>query len=499
MCGIVGIISGDRVSHELHDALLVLQHRGQDSAGIVTADGTRCYSHKQNGLVSEVFDEKAIHELHGNMGIGHVRYPTAGTLSFNEAQPLYVNSPHGICLAHNGNLTNVEELRRGYFRNIGRHINTSSDSEILLNVFANELDSDQFRNVEPEHVFHAVERVNRVCRGAYSVVSLIVGFGIVGFRDIRGIRPLIVGVRKGVTDEYIIASESAALSVLGYEILRDVLPGEAVFIDSQGKFHSQMCSNESKLTPCIFEHVYLARPDSVIDNISVYKARLRMGEKLAQKLLNHMNGLMHDIDVVIPIPETSRTAAIPVAHRLDVKLREGFVKNRYVGRTFIMPAQSLRRKSVRRKLNAIDLEFKDKNVLLIEDSIVRGTTISEIIRQARAAGAKKVYVASAAPAIRFPNVYGIDMATSQEFIAYNRTEEQIAKIIGADMLVYQEIEDLVDAAKEGNPEVDSFECSIFNGQYDNEDVDEEYLAQLAFVRNDESRVTRERELGLQAY
>ncbi len=494
MCGIVGIVSSHApVSNELYDALLVLQHRGQDAAGIVTAHSDRCHVHKGNGLVSEVFNAPTIDRLQGNMGIGHVRYPTAGTSSSHEAQPLYVNSPHGICLAHNGNLTNVKQLREEYFSRVRRHINTLSDSEILLNVFANELQTSSRveKLLSPEDVFEAVGRVHQICRGGYAVVSLIVGVGIVGFRDPRGIRPLIVGVKRGVVDDFIIASESATLAVLGYEILRDVQPGEAVFIDAQGQFHSQDCADNSRSTPCIFEHVYFARPDSVMDGISVYKARLRMGERLANTVLDYFPNGEHDIDVVIPIPETSRTAAIPVAHQLNVKLREGFVKNHYIGRTFIMPGQSMRQRGVRHKLNAIALEFEKKNVLLVEDSIVRGTTMTEIVRKAKNAGARKVYVASAAPPVRFPNVFGIDMPASQEFIAYNRSIEQIRQIIGADLLIYQKLKDLISAAQEGNPHIEQFECSVFDGHYYNEDVDAGYLAALAESRNDESKKIRE--------
>ena len=499
MCGIVGIVSSDPVSQELYDALLVLQHRGQDSAGIVTSYDQRCHSYKQAGLVSEVFDEQHLQGLRGNMGIGHVRYPTAGTSSFHEAQPLYVNSPYGICLAHNGNLTNVRELREQYFRDVPRHINTSSDSELFLNVLANELDSSKRGVIEPENVFDAVRKLHLACRGGFAVVALLVGSGIVGIRDPRGIRPLIVGIKRGVTDDYIIASESAALSVLGYEIYRDVQPGEAIFIDRQGQLHAQVCHDSPSLTPCIFEHVYLARPDSVLDNISVYKARLRMGDKLADQILHRFPDGEHDIDVVIPIPETSRTAAIPVANRLNVKLREGFVKNRYIGRTFIMPEQSMRRKSVRQKLNAIQLEFEGKNVLLIEDSIVRGTTLSESVRQAQSAGANKVYVASAAPPIRYPNVYGIDLPTSSEFLANNRNEVQIANRIGADMLVYQTLPDLITAAREGNTNVDGFECSVFDGEYNNPDVNPDYLTALSKIRSNASKVATEAALAFQNF
>ena len=494
MCGIVGIVSSHApVSNELYDALLVLQHRGQDAAGIVTAHSDRCHIHKGRGLVSEVFHARTIDRLQGNMGIGHVRYPTAGTASSHEAQPLYVNSPHGLCLAHNGNLTNVHELRKDYFSRVRRHINTLSDSEILLNVFANELQtaSAAANNLAPDDIFAAVGRVHQICRGGYAVVSLIVGVGLVGFRDPRGIRPLIVGVRRGVVDDYMIASESSTLSVLGYEVIRDVQPGEAIFIDAQGQLCAQICTDDSRSTPCIFEHVYFARPDSVMDGISVYKARLRMGERLANTVLDHFPNRKHDIDVVIPIPETSRTAAIPVAHQLDVKLREGFVKNHYIGRTFIMPGQSMRQRGVRQKLNAIALEFENKNVLLVEDSIVRGTTMTEIVRKAKNAGARKVYVASAAPPVRFPNVFGIDMPASQEFIAFNRSVEQIRQIIGADLLIYQNLEDLVDSAREGNPDIEQFECSVFDGKYYSEDVDDDYLAAIAEHRKDEAKQTRD--------
>lgn len=490
MCGVVGIVSSQPVSQEIYDSLLVLQHRGQDSAGIVTSYEGHCHLRKDNGLVSEVFRQQHITALRGNIGIGHVRYPTAGSASSLESQPMYVNSPHGICLVHNGNLTNTRELQTSYFRSVMRHINTSSDSEVLLNVFANELSLSGSKNIQAEHVFDAVRGVNAVCRGAYAAVALIVGGGIVGFRDPRGIRPLVVGRKGQGAKDYMIASESAALDVLGYEILRDVKPGEAVFIDENGQLHSQICAANTKLTPCIFEHVYLARPDSVIDDISVYKARLRMGDKLADQILDRFSQHDHDIDVVIPIPETSRTAAIPVAHRLDVKLREGFVKNRYIGRTFIMPGQSMRQKSVRQKLNAIKLEFENKNVLLIEDSVVRGTTLHEIIHQARLAGANKVYVAVAAPPVRYPNVFGIDMPTTEEFIAHDRSIEQIARIIGADMLIYQTLDDLIESAKEGNPRVDGFECSVFDGNYDSIDVDHDYLLELSDARNDKSKLRR---------
>ena len=495
MCGVVGIVGKGPVNQDIYDALTVLQHRGQDAAGIVTADGDRLHLRKDTGLVSQVFHQRHMHRLAGNMGIGHVRYPTAGTSSSAEAQPMYVNSPYGISLAHNGNLTNAEELVADVFRADLRHVNTESDSEILLNVFAHELDKLGEFIPGPEHIFEAVAGVHARCLGAYAAVALIMGGGIVGFRDPRGIRPLVYGCRDVQGgEEYMIASESAALAVLGFEIMGDVAPGEAVYIDVEGRLHVQQCAVGPSLTPCIFEHVYLARPDSIMDDISVHKARLRMGEKLADRILEQCSGRDHEIDVVMPIPETSRTAAQPLAHRLDVKLREGFVKNRYVGRTFIMPGQNQRKKSVRQKLNAIDLEFNGKNVLLVEDSIVRGTTTQEIVQQARDAGARKVFVAVAAPAVRYPNVYGIDMPTSAEFVAYNRTDEEVGTYLGADWLIYQNLDDLVESAREGNRVIESFDCSVFDGNYVTGDIDDAYLERLSIDRNDETKQRRDAEL-----
>ena len=492
MCGIVGLVANGQVNQEIYDALTVLQHRGQDAAGMVTSDGDSLHLRKGNGLVKDVFEDRHMQRLSGKMGIGHVRYPTAGSSSSAEAQPMYVNSPYGISLAHNGNLTNVEELRTDLFQEDMRHINTSSDSEVLLNVFAHELQQQRAVSPAPEDIFNAVAGVHRRCRGAYANVAMIMGVGIVGFRDPYGIRPLVYGKRE--TDqgiEYMMASESVALDILGFQMIADVSPGEAVFISREGEIFNQVCADETQLVPCIFEHVYLARPDSIIDEISVYKSRLRMGEHLADRIVDHFSQNDHDIDVVIPIPETGRTAAIPLAHRLDVKFREGFVKNRYIGRTFIMPGQSQRKKSVRHKHNAIDLEFKDKNVLLVDDSIVRGTTIQQIIQMARDAGARKVYVASAAPALRYQNVYGIDMPSRDEFVAHQRTDEEVGQIIGADALFYQSIEDLQASAREGNPKIKEFECSSFNGQYVTGDIDEEYLNQLSLARNDQSKQRRE--------
>ncbi len=496
MCGIVGIVGQQNVNQQLYDALTVLQHRGQDAAGIVTSDGAKLHLRKGNGLVRDVFQQQHMQRLTGTQGIGHVRYPTAGSSSSAQAQPMYVNSPYGIVLAHNGNLTNTEALQADLFREDMRHVNTDSDSEVLLNVFAHELQIQRAHSPEADHVFAAVEGVHRRCQGAYAAVAMIIGCGVVAFRDRFGIRPLVFGKREvdgGV--EYMVASESVALDILGFELIRDVAPGEAVFISNQGELHTRVCAEETMLTPCVFEYVYLARPDSVMDKVSVYKSRLRMGDHLAERIMERFPANSHDIDVVIPIPDTGRTAALPLAHELNVKYREGFIKNRYIGRTFIMPGQSERKKSVRAKLNAVELEFKGKNVLLVDDSIVRGTTISQIIQLAREAGAKKVYVASAAPAIRYPNVYGIDMPTPNEFVAYNRTEEQVAKDIGADMLIYQQIDDLVVSAREGNPAIERFECSVFDGQYVTGDIDEAYLDRLSLHRSDKMKQRRDADLN----
>ena len=421
MCGIIGIVARSPVNQAIYDALTVLQHRGQDAAGIITSDGERLHLRKNNGLVRDVFHTRHMLRLHGNMGIGHVRYPTAGCETSAEAQPFYVNSPYGISLAHNGNLTNANKLKQELFQEDLRQINTDSDSEVLLNVFAHELQQQGRLKMEVEDVFRAIGGVHKRCRGAYAAVAMITGYGVVAFRDPHGIRPLVYGKRETAEGtDYMMASESVALDVLGYELIDDVAPGEAVFVTLDGKLHKQQCAEQPSLSPCIFEFVYLARPDSIIDNISVYKARLRMGDKLAAKIKREHPD--HDIDVVIPIPDTSRTSALQLAYKLGVKFREGFIKNRYIGRTFIMPGQQQRKKSVRQKLNAIDLEFRDKNVLLVDDSIVRGTTSSQIIDMAREAGARKVYFASAAPAVRYQNVYGIDMPSSTELIAAGRSD-----------------------------------------------------------------------------
>jgi len=483
MCGIVGMVVRSDAQLELYDALTILQHRGQDAAGIVTCDEDRLHLRKGTGLVRDVFQNRDMGELTGHMGIAHVRYPTAGSCSSAEAQPFYVNSPYGITLAHNGNLTNSAQLGRELFRTDLRHINTNSDSEVLLNIFAHELQALGKIRPTPDDVFAAVGGVHKRCRGGYAVIAMITGYGGLGLRDPNGIRPLAIGVRRSEQgDEYMIASESVAFAPLGFELLRDVEPGEAVYIDADRNLYTCQCATHHQHSPCIFEFVYLARPDSIIDGVSVYKARLRMGEKLAEKIKRL--GLDHDIDVVIPIPDTSRTSALEVAFHLGVKYREGFIKNRYIGRTFIMPGQSIRQKSVKHKLNPIGLEFKGKNVLLVDDSIVRGTTCKQIIQMARDAGATNVYYCSAAPEIRHPNVYGIDMPAADELIAHGRTTEQIAEQIGADWLVYQDLQDLIDSAKEGNAEIPRFDCSVFDGNYVTGDVDQQFLDTLHAQRND---------------
>ncbi len=492
MCGIVGIVGKSNVNQSLYDALTVLQHRGQDAAGMVTYQDDRFFLRKDNGLVRDVFRTRHMRRLQGNAGIGHVRYPTAGSSSSAEAQPFYVNSPYGITLAHNGNLTNTGELAEDVFRSDLRHINTNSDSEVLLNVFAHELQKLGKLNPSHEDVFQAVAAVHRRCRGAYAVVALITGYGVVAFRDPYGIRPLCFGTRDSSEGtEYMVASESVALSALGFTLERDVQPGEAVYIESEGNLYTRQCAENPQLNPCIFEHVYFARPDSIIDNISVYKARLRMGEKLAEKIQRLRPE--HDIDVVMPIPDTSRTSALQLALKLGVKFREGFIKNRYIGRTFIMPGQHMRKRSVKQKLNPIELEFKGKNVLLIDDSIVRGTTCQEIVQMARDAGARKVYFASAAPAVRFPNVYGIDMPAAEELIAHGRTEEEVQAAIGADWLIYQDLNDLIECAQEGNPLVTRFDCSVFDGHYVTGDINQAYLNRLQMARGEASKAKKAEE------
>ncbi len=487
MCGIAGIVSHSNVNQSLYDALTILQHRGQDAAGIVTSHKGKLYLRKSNGLVRDVFRKSHMKRLVGHMGIGHVRYPTAGCASSAESQPFYVNSPYGITLAHNGNLINVNELSEEIFKQDLRHINTTSDSEVLLNVFAHEMQVQGKYQPTEEEVFTAVRRVHQRCKGAYAAVGIITGYGLFAFRDPRGIRPLIFGKRTDAqgNTEYMVSSESVALDVLGFKVIRDVEAGEAIYIDQHGSIHTRQCSDHAICKPCIFEHVYLARPDSIIDKISVYKARLRMGEKLAEKILRIMPN--HDIDVVIPVPDSGRVSSLPLAHKLGIKYREGFIKNRYIGRTFIMPGQTMRKKSVKQKLNPIALEFKGKNVLLVDDSIVRGTTCKEIIQMARDAGAKKVYLASSAPGVRFPNVYGIDMPSPSELIAHNRTDDEVGKIIGADKLIYQDLQDLIDCAKEGNPKIKEFDCSVFDGKYVTEDVDQAYLSRIDSIRNENAK------------
>lgn len=477
MSGVVGVVGKIGVNQLLYDALTVLQHRGQDAAGIMTSDMRRLYLRKANGLVRDVFQHRHMLRLRGNMGIGHVRYPNKKSPRVSEAQPFYVNSPYGIALAHSGGITNAKTLRQELFAKDRRHINTGSDAEILLNILANGLDKHAELPFTPEKAFKAVEEVYSRCKGAYASVALISGQGVLAFRDPHGIRPLVYGVRETETgNEYMVASESITLDVLEFKRVRDVAPGEAIFIDASGELHRHQCVPAESLSPCIFEYVYLARPDSVIDEISVYKSRLRMGQKLGRRIQEEWGDL--DIDVVIPVPDTARTIAMPLAHALNLKYREGFVKNRYIGRTFIMPGQEQRVRSVRRKLNVIDLEFHNKNVLLVDDSIVRGTTCRGIIRMARNAGAKNVYFVSAAPPVRYPNVYGIDMPSTSELIAHGRTVEEIREALGVDKLMFQDLDDLVDACRDGFPLVSSFECSVFTGEYITGDINSEYLVQM---------------------
>jgi len=483
MCGIVGIVGQQPVNQSLYDALLVLQHRGQDAAGIVTYHNGKLHLRKDNGLARDVFHTRHMINLKGRMGIGHVRYPTAGSASSSEAQPFYVNSPYGIALAHNGNLTNSDELKRDLYQDDLRHINTGSDSEILLNILAHELQVLGKLRINEQDVFQAVASVHRRCRGGYAAVAMIAGYGILGFRDPYGIRPIVYGKRETEAGlEYMIASESVALDNLGFELVRDLQPGEAVFIDMLGNLHTYQCAANTTLSPCIFEFVYFARPDSIIDNVFVHKARSRMGKKLANKIKRIWPD--NDIDVVIPIPDTSRTAALQLAFTLGVKYNEGFIKNRYIGRTFIMPGQQVRKKSVRQKLNAIDSEFKDKNILLVDDSIVRGTTSQQIVQMARDAGAKNVYFASAAPPVQFPNVYGIDMPSASELVAHGRSEADVQKVIGCDRLIYQDLDDLIEAVLEGNPKIDRFDTSCFDCNYVTGDISPQYLEQLELLRSD---------------
>ncbi len=490
MCGVVGIVSHSPVNQAIYDALTVLQHRGQDAAGIVTWGENGLRKRKSNGLVRDVFRHRHMLRLSGNVGIGHIRYPTAGGSRASEAQPFYVNSPYGICLGHNGNLTNYDELAELLTKEDRRHLSTGSDSEVLLNVFAHELQNRANGKPTPDQVWDAVEAVHERCKGGYAVVALIVGIGIVAFRDPNGIRPLVLGERASENgQEYMVASESVALDVLQFKRLRDVKPGETIFIENDGTLHTREHRSKTAHTPCIFEFVYFARPDSILDNLSVYKTRLRMGEQLAGKIVRDLPD--HDIDVVIPIPDTSRTSAVQVAHHLGTKYREGFIKNRYIGRTFIMPGQAERAKSVRHKLNAIDLEFRGKNVLLVDDSIVRGTTSRQIIKLAREAGARKVYFASAAPPVRYPNVYGIDMPAASELIANGRSVEEIQELIGADRLIYQDLHGLIRSVRHDNSDITEFDTSCFSGEYVTGDVTDEYLDEVERRRNDSAKQRQE--------
>ena len=488
MCGIIGIVGRIDVAPQLYDGLTVLQHRGQDAAGIATLDGARLRLHKHNGLVRDVFREEHMRMLRGRAGIGHCRYPTAGSAEAGEAQPFYVNSPYGIAFAHNGNLVNTDALRRELFEDDRRHINTDSDSEVLLNVLAHELAAAAPLKFSAEALFDAVAQVHRRARGGYACVALIMGQGLLGFRDPNGIRPLVLGVREGSAgNDYALASESVAFDILGFKRLRDVAPGEAVFVGLDGSLHSRVCTRGAVHAPCIFEYVYLARPDSMIEDVSVYKARLRMGERLGAKIRRLRPD--HDIDAVIPIPDTARTAASSLAAVLGVPFREGFVKNRYIGRTFIMPGQGERAKSVRRKLNPIELEFRKKSVLLVDDSIVRGTTSKQIIQMAREVGARKVYFASAAPPVRYPNVYGIDMPAVHELVAHGRSEAEVEALLGADWLVYLDLADLEAAVAEGNEALTHFDASCFNGEYVT-GLDAGYLEALEITRSDDAKTRR---------
>jgi amidophosphoribosyltransferase len=485
MCGIVGVVAHTAVNQLLYDGLLLLQHRGQDAAGIVTSEGPIFHMYKGPGLVQNVFRTRNMRDLMGYAGIGHCRYPTAGSaFSDLESQPFYVNSPFGVTLGHNGNLTNSEELKRELFQLDFRHVNTNSDSEVLLNVLALELErAAQHHRLDPDAIFRAVAGVHKRCKGAYAVVAMIAGYGMLAFRDPYGIRPLIIGTNEQMGgSEYIVASESVAIEPLGFHVLRDVAPGEAIFVDNTGAFHARQCADNPSLNPCIFEFVYLARPDSVIDGTSVYETRLNMGGALAEKIRGMPEA--RDIDVVIPIPDSSRPSALELANRLGIKYREGFVKNRYIGRTFIMPGQAMRTKSVRQKLNPVGIEFRDKVVLLVDDSIVRGTTSREIVMMAREAGARKVYFASASPPVRYPNVYGIDMPNQGELVATGRTEAEIAREIGADLLIYQDLDALKEAVRAANPKLKNFEASCFDGKYITGDITADYLSQLAFERDE---------------
>ncbi|MEN9772225.1 MAG: amidophosphoribosyltransferase [Pseudomonadota bacterium] len=497
MCGVIGVVGHSAVNQLLYDGLLLLQHRGQDAAGIATAQGKRIHIHRGNGLVRDVFRTRDMRNLQGQMGIGHVRYPTAGSAANSEeAQPFYVNAPFGIVLGHNGNLTNAEELQQDMFRRDRRHINTESDSEVLLNVFAHELQQAvSGLSLDEQSVFKAVEALHSRVRGAYACVVMIAGYGVIAFRDTHGIRPLAMGRHvDDLGEEWMVASETVALQGLGFEPVRDVAPGECVIITLDGRVHSKICAKNAVLKPCVFEYVYFARPDSVIDGVSVYDARLRMGESLAEKIRSQFPA--GSIDVVMPIPDSSRPAAMQLALRLGIEYREGFIKNRYIGRTFIMPGQAARKKSVRQKLNAIASEFKDKSVLIVDDSIVRGTTSQEIVQMARDSGAKKVIFASAAPPVRFPNVYGIDMPTRGELIAFGRTDEEICRAIGADALIYQDIDAMKHGVMDFNDKLEDLEASCFDGRYITGDITEKLLDSLESARLNSGTEATRRQLAL---
>jgi amidophosphoribosyltransferase len=499
MCGIVGVLAKTPVNQLIYDALLLLQHRGQDAAGIVTMQGTKCFMHKARGMVRDVFRTRNMRALPGTVGLGQVRYPTAGNAySEEEAQPFYVNAPYGIVLVHNGNLTNAHALKDELFDVDRRHINTESDTEVLINVLAHELEqAARGLPLTPREIFAAVSAVHRRIKGSYAVIVLIAGHGLLAFRDPYGIRPLVIG--EGPAGEIMLASESVALEGSGFRLQRDLAPGEAVFVDLEGRLHARPCALNPSLNPCIFEYVYLARPDSVMDGISVYQARLNLGESLAQRVISTMPP--NEIDVVIPIPESSRPSAMQLAQRIGKPYREGFVKNRYVGRTFIMPGQAVRKRSVRQKLNAIGVEFKDRNVLLVDDSIVRGTTSKEIVQMAREAGARKVYMASAAPPVRYPNVYGIDMPTKEELIAHDRSVAEIREYIGADALIYQDVDAMKRVIGALNPRLAGFEASCFDGRYITGDVSASDFAALDAQRRlqfDEDDDTQRSRLALQS-
>ena len=492
MCGILGILANKGpISNLLYDGLLVLQHRGQDAAGIVVCDEDKLHLRKDNGLVNDVFEKEHIHNLRGKSGIAHVRYPTAGTASAAEAQPLYVNHPFGISLAHNGNLTNAEDLTKELYNENLRHINTNSDSEILLNILANELEKnrkidDEEPNLKPNDLFKAISGLHKRCSGGYAVVGMIAGYGLFAFRDPNGIRPLVFGkIDTGDQFSWGISSESVALNSLGFDSVSDIAPGEAIFIDNKGHVFREQCAEETKLSPCIFEYVYFARPDSIIDGVSVHQARLNMGSRMAEKIKKVWPD--HDIDVVIPVPDSGRISAIQLANTLGVDYREGLVKNRYIGRTFIMPGQTIRRDSVRKKLNTINPEFEGKRVLLVDDSIVRGNTSRKIVEMARKSGARKVYFASTAPPVKYPNVYGIDMPASSELIASIGDVGKIARSIGVDKLFYQDVEDLIKSVQFEPTGPQEFDTSCFSGVYVTENVSAEYLEKLEKVRNDSAK------------